>query len=112
MNQIKIGFIAITVMFSQLGFAQSSPVPMLEQSANQIIATLKQHKSMLKNNHQLIYQSIEQHLLPNVDVSGMSRSVLGRQAWSKATPSEKREFTQAFTQLLIHTYASPLAEVF
>ena len=83
---------------------------MLEQSANQIIATLKQHKSTLKNNHQLIYQSIEQYLLPNVDVSGMSRSVLGRQAWSKATPAEKREFTQAFTQLVIRTYASPLAE--
>ena len=40
----------------------------------------------------------------------MSRSVLGRQAWNKATDAEKKEFTQAFTQLVIRTYASPLAE--
>ena len=40
----------------------------------------------------------------------MSRSVLGRQAWSRATPNEKKEFTSAFTQLVIRTYASPLAE--
>ena len=49
-------------------------------------------------------------MLPNVDVNGMSRSVLGRQAWNKATANEKKEFTQAFTRLVIRTYASPLAE--
>jgi phospholipid transport system substrate-binding protein len=57
-----------------------------------------------------VYQAIERYLLPNIDVNGMSRSVLGRQAWNKATPAEKKEFTQAFTQLVIRTYASPLAE--
>jgi phospholipid transport system substrate-binding protein len=91
-------------------WAQSSPVPMLESSANQIISTLKQNQGQLKSNHQIIYQAIERYLLPNVDVAGMSRSVLGRQAWAKASPTEKKEFTQEFTKLVIRTYASPLAE--
>ena len=40
----------------------------------------------------------------------MSRSVLGRNAWNKATAAEKKEFTSVFTELVIRTYATPLAE--
>jgi phospholipid transport system substrate-binding protein len=40
----------------------------------------------------------------------MSRSVLGRQAWAKATPAERAQFSKAFTRLVIRTYASPLAQ--
>lgn len=101
---------AVSVAFTQLVWAQSSPVPMLENTATQIINTLKQNQARLKSNHQIVYQAIERYLLPNVDVNGMSRSVLGRQAWNKASALEKKEFTQAFTQLVIRTYASPLAE--
>lgn len=110
MKQLKICFVVISMLLSQVILAQSSPVPMLEQSANQIIGTLKENKSSLKSNHQLIYQAIRQYLLPNVDVSGMSRSVLGRAQWNKASSAEKQAFTSAFTQLVIRTYASPLAQ--
>ncbi|WP_371923171.1 MULTISPECIES: MlaC/ttg2D family ABC transporter substrate-binding protein [Legionella] len=98
------------VLAPMLWAAQSSPIPMLENAATQIIATLQQNKSNLKNNHQIIYQAVERHLLPIVDVRGMARSVLGRQAWNKATPAEKKQFAKEFTQLVIRTYASPLAE--
>lgn len=91
-------------------WAAETPVPMLQDSANKILETLKQNKASLKSNHQLIFQAVERHLLPIVDVNGMSRSVLGRQAWTKATASERQEFSRAFTQLVIRTYASPLAE--
>ena len=110
MNKLKAVFFALGLAFVQAGWTQSSPVPMLEHTANQIIDTLKKNQANLKSNHQIVFQAIEQYLLPNVDVMGMSRSVLGRQAWSRATPNEKKEFTSAFTQLVIRTYASPLAE--
>ena len=101
---------ATMMILTQALWAATSPVPMLENTATQIIATLKQNKSLLKNNHHIIYQAVERYLLPNVDVYGMSRSVLGRDAWNKASASEKQEFTQVFTQLIIRTYASPMAE--
>ena len=110
MNAIKTIIFALTITLSQTLWAQSSPVPMLENSASQILSTLKQNKPNLKKNHKIIYQAVEQYLLPNVDVNGMSRSVLGRQAWSKASAAERQEFTQVFTQLIIRTYANPLAE--
>lgn len=110
MKIIKIALLLLVAVLSQVTWAQSSPVPMLENSAAQIIATLKANKPSLKRDHKIIYSAVERYLLPNVDVNGMSRSVLGRQAWNKASPAERQEFTSAFTQLVIRTYASPLAE--
>lgn len=110
MKIIKTILLIMSVTLSQVLWAQSSPVPILENSANQIIATLKQSKSSLKKNHQIIHNAVEHYLLPNVDVDGMSRSVLGRQAWNKASSAERQEFTHVFTELVIRTYSNPLAE--
>jgi len=110
MRKIKIAVLFIIWSVAQLVFAQSSPTPMLENTANQIISTLKQNKTSLKHNHQVIYQAVEHYLLPNVDLTGMSRSVLGREVWNKATPAERKEFGRVFTKLVIRTYANPLAE--
>ncbi|PJD93630.1 MAG: signal peptidase [Legionella sp.] len=111
MNRI-VGMLMMVVstVWSSNSMAQSSPLPMLEQTAQQIIATLKTNQSRLKHDPSIINQAIRTYLLPHIDVQGMSRSVLGRQAWMKATPAEKQAFSQEFTQLVIRTYAAPLAE--
>ncbi|BCA95068.1 signal peptidase [Legionella antarctica] len=110
MKVFKTILLVACMSLSQTMTAQTSPVPMLERAANAIIATLKANKSNLKRNPGIIYSAVETHLLPNVDVAGMSRSVLGRQAWNKATPSERDQFSKAFTRLVIRTYSSPLAQ--
>jgi len=110
MKIIKLIFLSVAVLLSQVIYAESSPVLMLEQTANQIIATLKEHKASLKTNQKIIHAAVRQYLLPKVDVAGMSRSVLGRQAWNAASASERAEFSQVFTQLVIRTYATPLSE--
>ena len=92
MRALKNIVLAVSILFSQLVLAQASPVPMLEQVANSIIDTLKENKSSLSSNPDIIYRAVETHLLPKVDVEGMSRSVLGRQAWNKATPAERINF--------------------
>lgn len=110
MKGIKTIVLFVALSLTSWVWAASSPIPMLENTANQIISTLKQNKSNLKNNPHVIYQAVERHLLPNVDVSGMSRSVLGRKAWMQASAADKQQFSKAFTQLVIRTYATPLAE--
>lgn len=111
MRIIKTILLAVSVILSPvLNAAQNSPIPMLEETANNIIATLKENKSSLKSNPNIIYKAVETHLLPIVDVTGMSRSVLGRQAWNKATNAQKAQFSKAFTRLVIRTYSSPLTQ--
>lgn len=107
---IKIMVLSVCVILASQVVAQTSPVPMLEQTAQQIIGTLKNHQGSLRNDPKIVHQAIRTYLLPHIDVEGMSRSVLGRQAWMKATSAEKIAFEQEFTQLVIRTYAAPLAE--
>ena len=110
MRVLKTMVLVVCMSLSQMMNAQTSPVPMLEHAADQIITALKENKSNLKSNPNIIYKAVETHLLPNVDVAGMSRSVLGRQAWNKATQAEREAFSRAFTRLVIRTYSSPLAQ--
>lgn len=110
MRALKSILLTVCVAMSSTLLAQSSPIPMLERAANGIITTLKANKTSLKSNQTIIYRAVENNLLPNVDVVGMSRSVLGRQAWNKASAAEKARFSTAFTNLVIRTYSSPLAE--
>jgi len=83
---------------------------MLEKTADQIIDTLDKNKGQLKKNPQFVQRTVREHLLPHIDVQGMARSVLGRNAWTRATPDERGRFTQAFSSLVVRTYAAPLAE--
>ena len=106
----KYKLFVIMCALCQTIYAQTSPLPMLEQASHQIIDTLKAHQSQLKTDSSIVNQAIQRYLLPHVDVVGMSRSVLGREAWGRATPAEKKDFTQVFTKLVIRTYATPLAE--
>ena len=110
MKIIKATFLIFAVLLPSMLWAKASPIPMLESTANQIINTLEKNRGQLKKNQQIIFQAVEKHLLPIVDMRGMARSVLGRNAWKKATAAQKRAFTREFTQLVIRTYASPLAE--
>lgn len=111
MKKFKIVLLSLmVVLVTPYLWAQTSPIPLLETTATQIINTLKQNKSNLKSNPQIIHKAVELYLLPNVDVKGMSRSVLGRQAWQTANKVEQEQFCHAFTQLVIRTYSSPLAE--
>lgn len=110
MKKIKLLLATVTLLLSTWVNAQSNPLPMLQSASDKILSTLEHRKASLQKNPQIIYQAVEKYLLPLVDVEGMSRSVLGRQAWVKASVNERQEFAQAFTRLVIRTYASPLAE--
>jgi phospholipid transport system substrate-binding protein len=100
--------VLILMFFSSLALAQPSPVPMLEQTADNIIQQLSKSKSDLTKK--VVHSAVKHYLLPNVDVYGMARSVLGRSAWRKASKTERKRFANAFTQLVIRTYANPLTE--
>jgi len=74
-----------------------------------VISVLKKNQTQLQQNPHIIEKAITEYFLPHVDTLGMSRSVLGRNAWISASPVEKSGFTREFTQLVLRTYAQPLA---
>jgi phospholipid transport system substrate-binding protein len=100
-------FSFILTLFNFSAFADQAAVSTLKQVSSTVIAELNQKQGHI--DKQLINNIIHRVLLPHVDLESMSRSVVGKQYWSQATPAQKEEFKRAFTNLVIKVYSAPLA---
>lgn len=90
-------------------FAADSPVTMLQSTTDQVVAALKSNQATLKSNPKVVYRIMNQMIVPHFDLTGMARSVLPRNVWQQASASQRAQFTQQFTNLLVRTYSSALA---
>lgn len=88
--------------------AQTNPVAMMQGLTDALLSKLKADQSQLKQNPNHLYDIVNQILVPYLDTQGMARSVLGRTAWTKATPAEQQAFTSALLSVVIRTYSSAL----
>lgn len=88
----------------------NNPVNILQNIADQMIASLKSNKTSLKSNPALVYALANKIVVPYADLEEMSKRVLPPQVWNKATSSQRALFRKEFTTLLVRTYASALAD--
>lgn len=109
MRKLKVFCFTLLCGLSLSAFAAvSNPTTMLKSTTDQLIAALKQNKAKLRSQPSYVYTLVNKILLPKVDTIVMSQSVLGRAGWMKATPAQRKQFTQEFTNTVIRTYASAL----
>ena len=90
-------------------FAAGDPVRMLNSVADQLINELKANQTTLKSNPGLVYSLANRIVVPHADVSAMARKVLPPRVWRGASGAQRARFEREFTTLLVHTYASALA---
>lgn len=101
-------------LFFLLGFcfvalAANSPLGMLQNTSDQALAALKKNEATLKTNPHVVYQIINNIIVPHFDLQGMARAVVSRDVWMQASPEQRNQFTRQFTTLLVRTYSSALA---
>lgn len=106
----KVIFALFGLLICTMAWAVSSPVDILQNTSNQLISALQRNQATLKTKPQVVYGIVNQILLPHVDVMSMSSKALGREAWLRATPTQRQAFAQQFVTLLIRTYSSALAQ--
>lgn len=96
------------LLLSHQAIGGSKPVPTVRSASLQVLDALKRNKANLKNNPGYVHRVVKQYIIPHVDVTGMSRSVLGRKAWYGASLDQRQRFSQAFVSLVIRTYSKAL----
>lgn len=96
--------VALLLLVSVFVHAETARA-VVETSANDLMSSLKAHRSELKSNPKLVHNLIEKHIIPVVDVKGMSRSVLGRKIWKNASTEQRKAFSHEFMQLIVRTYS-------
>lgn len=115
MNRINKAFCAsifaflTCALFTTSVFAAGDPVNELNSIADQLISQLKANKTTLKENPSLVYSLANEIVVPHADIDYMAKRVLPPKVWNSASSSQRSRFESAFSTLLVHTYASALA---
>jgi len=115
MKRLSIYFAAITMFFaSQLLLATSAsqdvaPLAQLKQASAKMVQMLHKNKSRIQHDRDFLESEIKEIVMPHFALNNMSRAVVGRNAWSKASKDQKEAFKKEFTTLVLQIYSAPLA---
>ena len=101
--------VAVLLLVSANAWAQPNPSTELNSIADQLISRLKAHQTTLRDNPTQVYSIANEILVPHADINEMAKRVLPPKIWNSANASQRSEFEKQFTTLLVHTYASALA---
>ena len=93
-----------------------SPALLAKESANtfiiktveEISAFITENKTMLENDEEYLRAKVDELVIPKLNISLMSKIVLGRDNWTSSNNYQKREFQKAFRSLMVRTYMKSL----
>ncbi len=85
------------------------PQLIVKTASEKVLSVLLDRRAELENDHQQIYDLVEEVILPHFDFARMSRLALGRN-WNDASPEQREQFVEEFRLLLVRTYATAMLE--
>lgn len=96
---------------ASLGAQAQTPSPdqTIETAMQRLLTTLRADPERARTEPGFVLQTIEQEIVPLLDIDGMSRLVLARH-WRDATSEQQQRFTRAFYDTLLHSYGVRLAD--
>ncbi|MBF0218026.1 MAG: ABC transporter substrate-binding protein [Gammaproteobacteria bacterium] len=89
--------------------ADPEPLAIIKNIVSSILETMKQQRQEIMADPQTLYQITDQHLVPHVDITTMSRLVLA-QHWRAANDAHRQRFATEFLLLLQRFYVNALME--
>lgn len=87
---------------------KGSASAMIKQTSEHMLAALERKRPVLERDPSRIYGLVDQILLPRFNFEWITRTAVGKQPWSKASATQRRELTREFQELLVRTYAKAL----
>lgn len=109
MRMVKI-FLMLFVMTGVFAADNgTSAYDLVKQTSDSMIEALKNKSDELHKNPQLIYDLVDQIVLPHFDFEHMSQLVLGKY-WRRISEDEKKQFTKEFQLLLVRTYGTAMSD--
>ncbi|CAK0744420.1 phospholipid transport system substrate-binding protein [Gammaproteobacteria bacterium] len=85
----------------------NQPAVLVQSTTERMLAILKDRQSELDRQPGLIYELVNQVVVPQFDFERITQLAVGRY-WANATPDQKTRLIAAFQRLLVRTYAKAL----
>ena len=88
--------------------ANPPPLALAQKVSNNVLRELRQHRGHL-NNKTVVHKIVTRNIVPNVDLPGVARSVVGRNYWYQSSPKTRQQFIKVLTDYVIDMYSSAFA---
>ncbi|HEY4732354.1 MAG TPA: ABC transporter substrate-binding protein [Gammaproteobacteria bacterium] len=86
-----------------------SAYDLVKQTSDRMIEALKNKGDEIHKDPGLIYELVDEIILPHFDFERMSQLVLGKY-WLRISAEEREKFTKEFQSLLVRTYANAMSD--
>jgi len=108
-SKFIVGVSFLASLYSGLANADMAPDVLVKQTADDVLAIIKNDKEIQAGNQQKLYAVAEEKILPNFDFDRVCRMVLGKN-WKAATTEQQASFQKEFRSLLLRTYSVALGK--
>ncbi len=102
-------FIGLILSLSLVQASVESPEQVVRSTTDQVFSRMNNERNALESNPKIIYDLINEIIMPNFDFISMSKWVLGKN-WANASNTQQDRFVEEFREMLVRTYAKTLLE--
>lgn len=88
--------------------AQASPVEVVRDTAERLLEQLRNDRARYQDDRAL-FGLVREMVFPHLDRERTAQWVLGAN-WRKATPAQRAQFVEEFSELLLRTYGTALRQ--
>ena len=100
--------ITIFLFFSITAYAGDPPDLFLKKSVREVAQFISENKEILENDESFLKIKVDELIIPKLDITLMSKIVLGKKIWLSINSSQRDKFILAFRGLMVKTYMKSL----
>ena len=102
----KISIFIILFCIVSIGYTTEGEGPddFLKKSVQEVSALVSEHKERFEEDEDFLRSKMNSIVMPKLDITLMSKIILGKGIWSGMTPQQKSGFVQAFKYRMTSTY--------
>lgn len=106
--QLKL-FIGLVLMLSSVQASIDPAEQIVRSTTDEVFSRMNNERVALESDPTLIYNLINEVIMPNFDFISMSKWVLGKN-WGSVSDEQQDRFVKEFRKMLVRTYAKTLLE--
>ena len=100
----KISFFIIFIFTSSSGYTMEGPDDFLKKSVQEVSALVSEHKERFEKDEEFLRSQMNLVVMPKLNITLMSKIILGKSIWIEMTPKQKTDFIDAFKYRMTSTY--------
>lgn len=102
-------FLSSLTIFAASSQQDPGPLVELKSASAEMLTMLQQNKARIRHDHNFLEAEVKKIVMPHFALNNMSKAVVGKNAWDRASDQQKEEFKREFTSLVLQIYSAPLA---